>query len=148
MTSQPKAAGAQVSRKVARAGTVGAAVLAALVGWLIERGPLGMELAVRSGDGTAHVTAASVIGVTLVVALVAWAFLEVLQRMTRRPRRAWTVVAGIVLVLSLAVPLTSARGMASMVSLVLLHCVVGLVLILGMARTAPGQRHRPARPAG
>lgn len=79
---------------------------------------------------------ASVIAVSLLAGLAAWALLALLERHARHPRRTWTAAAATVLVISLAAPLTAGRGMATVTALCCLHLAVGAVLILAMRRTA------------
>ena len=53
----------------------------------------------------------------------------------RHALTAWTVVAVVVLMLSLSGPLTAATNAAVAIALVLMHLVVGAVLIMGLRRT-------------
>ncbi len=114
------------SRK--RASTAAAAVLAAIAGWAVA-GPLaGVHLAAGS---TKHIGVAAVIITALIAALVAWGLLALLERFTPRARTIWTVVAAVVLVVSLSGPLgapTAAAGLC----LAGLHLMVGGIIIAGL----------------
>lgn len=115
-----------------------AAALAAAGVWAVA-GPLaGIQLMARA---SAHAPAqqvgpASVIAVSLLAGLAAWALLALLERHASHPRRTWTTVAAAVLVISLAGPLTAGRGLATVTALCGMHLAVGAVLILAMRRTA------------
>jgi hypothetical protein len=112
-----------------RAGVVAAAVVAAEAVFLLVHNAAGVDL---EANGTAIGAAAA--GVTAAVAgLLGWALLAILERTTARGRRAWTVVAAVVLLLSLAGPL-GATGAAAIAGLTLLHLSVGAVLIAGLPR--------------
>ena len=126
--------------RVRRLTAVIAAAGAATAVWAVA-GPLaGVQLMART---SAHAPAqqigpASVIAVSLLAGLAAWALLAVLERHARHPRRTWTVVAATALVISLAGPLTAGRGLATVTALCCLHLAVGAVLIPAMRRTARG----------
>ena len=116
-----------------------AAVLAALVVWSIAVPLLGVQLTVHKSPGGSDlqtVGPAFVLVVSLLASLLGWGLLAVLERRTRRAGIVWTVVAGAVLLLSLAGPLTAAVTTGGKVSLVLLHLSVAAVLIPLLRRTA------------
>ncbi len=118
---------------------VTAAVLAALVVWSIAVPLLGVQLTVRTSSGGSSVQTvgpAFVLVVSLLASLLGWGLLAVFERRTRRAGIVWTVVAGVVLLLSLAGPLTAAVTTGGKVSLVLLHLSVAAVLIPLLRRTA------------
>ena len=71
----------------------------------------------------------------LLAGLAAWALLALLERVLARPGRAWTVIAVVVLAVSLAGPL-GAAGAAGAAVLAGLHLVVAAVLVPGLGRTA------------
>ena len=99
--------------------TVAAAVVAAVLAWLIAVPIVG-----------------SVVAVSLLASLLGWGLLALLERLvSRRALTAWTVVAVVVLMLSLSGPLTAATNAAVAIALVLMHLVVGAVLIMGLRRT-------------
>ena len=120
---------------------IGAAAAAAAV-WSVA-GPLaGVRLLVRtSASAPARPLAlATVIAVSLLAGLIAWALLVLLDRGARRPRRTWTIIAAAALVVSLAGPLTDGHGAASVAWLVAMHLAVGLVLIPVLRQTAAVRR--------
>ncbi|OOC53950.1 MULTISPECIES: DUF6069 family protein [Nocardiopsis] len=137
MTTTDSTAPGTSSRPTAwRALTVAAAVLAPLVLWALAVPLAGVELTAFPGGRPRVVGPVAVAVAGLVFGLAAWALLMVLERTVRSPGRVWSVVAYIVLVLSLAGPVTS--GAAPVVVLVLagMHVLVGVVLILGLGRSA------------
>jgi hypothetical protein len=115
---------------------VTAAVAAAIALWLLADPLAGIDLAVQSGGTAQRVGFGAVIFASLFAGLAAWALLAVLERFLARPRRTWTLVATVVLALSLAGPLTGAADATSGIALVALHLVVGAVLIVGLRRSA------------
>jgi Family of unknown function (DUF6069) len=117
-----------------------AAATAAAGVWAVA-GPLaGVQLMARvSAHGPAQqVGPASVVIMSLLAGLAAWALLALLERHASHPRRTWTAVAATVLAISLAGPLTAGRGIATVTALCGMHLAVGAVLILAMRRTARG----------
>ena len=133
----------------ARALVVIAAVLAALVVWLVTDPLLGVDLAAPTGPGSEQlqtITPALVAGTSLVVALAGWGLLAVLGRFTARPRPIWTAIAVLVGLLSLAGPLSTIAPttVANGVSLALMHLAVAAVLIPGLAATTPSTPIPPA----
>lgn len=86
----------------------------------------GVDLPLK--DGTT-VGPLAVVGTTLVVGLLAWALRAVLERFTANARTAWTWIAGVVLALSLAGPVTSAATGATAVALIAMHLAAAAVLI-------------------
>ena len=117
--------------------TVAAAVVAAVLAWLVAVPIVGIDLLVRPGGGAAQqVGLGSVVAVSLLASLLGWGLLALLERLvSRRALTAWTVVAVVVLMLSLTGPLTAAANAAVAIALVLMHLVVGAVLIMGLRRT-------------
>lgn len=117
--------------------TVAAAVVAAVLAWLVAVPIVGIDLLVRPGGGAAQqVGLGSVVAVSLLASLLGWGLLALLERLiSRRALTAWTVVAVVVLMLSLTGPLTAAANAAVAIALVLMHLVVGAVLIIGLRRT-------------
>ena len=105
--------------------TVLGATAAALVVWLVA-GPLaGLDLKVSTGE----VGVGAVIATPLIAGLVGWGLLALLERTARNPRRLWTTIAVVFLVISLAGPLTLAATVPAMIALVCMHLVTGAVLI-------------------
>ncbi|SBT66556.1 hypothetical protein GA0070622_3579 [Micromonospora sediminicola] len=117
--------------------TVLAATAATLLGWVVAVPLAGVELAARGGDGAAQrVTPVAVAVSTLLAGLAGWASLALLERLTARARPVWTVVAVLVLALSLLGPVGAGVGSAATVTLVALHLVAAAVLVPGLRRTA------------
>jgi hypothetical protein len=116
--------------------TVLAATVSALAAWTLTGPLLGVDIAVRSGGSVQTVGPVAVAVTSLLAGLAAWGLLALFERFLRRPARAWTIVALIVLALSLAGPLTSADGADSRTALLCLHCVVAVILIPGLARSS------------
>ncbi|MFG1716780.1 DUF6069 family protein [Micromonospora sp. NPDC049203] len=128
---------ARPNRRRDRLLTVLAATAAALLGWVVAVPVAGVELIARSGSTDQRVTPVAVVVSTLLAGLAGWALLAVLERLTGRARSAWTVVAVLVLLVSLLGPLGGGVGGAAKLTLVALHLVVGAVLITGLRRTGP-----------
>ncbi|KAB8194667.1 hypothetical protein FH608_015910 [Nonomuraea phyllanthi] len=116
--------------------TVIGAPAAALAVWALAVPLAGITLTARMGAAPQPVGPVLVIVASLVAGLAGWALLAVLERRATRPGRNWTIIALVVLVLSLSGPLTSAVGAAATVVLLLMHLVVGAVLIPGLVRAA------------
>ncbi|MEU8071375.1 DUF6069 family protein [Micromonospora sp. NPDC048169] len=128
---------ARPNRRRDRLLTVLAVTAAALLGWVVAVPVAGVELIARSGSTDQRVTPVAVVVSTLLAGLAGWALLAVLERLTGRARSAWTVVAVLVLLVSLLGPLGGGVGGAAKLTLVALHLVVGAVLITGLRRTGP-----------
>jgi len=119
------------------------AAVAALLIWLVQ-GPLtGVDLIVRTGGSLTTVGPIAVVAVALAVGLLGWALLALLERVTPRARRVWSVIAVAVLLLSFAGPLGSATTAPAKGALAAMHAVVGVILIAGLTRTS----RRQAAPA-
>jgi Family of unknown function (DUF6069) len=116
-----------------RLATVVLAPLAAIAAWAVIRAA-GIELDVSGGSET--VGAADVVVAASAGAIAAWAFVALLARHARRPRRAWALVATTALSASTAGPAWLADGVGA-VALIALHFVVGIVVIAGFAGTLP-----------
>ncbi len=116
--------------------TVLVAMAAGIAVWTVLHPFLGLDLEVKTAGGsTQEVSQLAVALTSLVVGFAGWATVAALERFTRRPRTMWTVVATVVLVLSLLGPL-GAPAAGTKVGLVVLHLVVGGILLAGLARTA------------
>ncbi|PDP88152.1 hypothetical protein CQJ94_08475 [Glycomyces fuscus] len=115
--------------------TAAAAVLAPLALWALAVPLLGADLTAFPGGRPQPVGPGAVAFAGLVSAAAAWGLLAVLERTARRPRRAWTATACVVLVLSLAGPLTSGAAPVAVLVLEGMHVLVGAVLILGLGRS-------------
>ncbi|MCZ7475615.1 DUF6069 family protein [Micromonospora sp. WMMC273] len=127
---------ARPNRRRDRLLAVFAATVAALLGWVVAVPVAGVELITRSGSADQRVTPVAVVVSTLLAGLAGWALLALLERLTARARTAWTVVAGLVLLVSLLGPLGGGVGGAATLTLVALHLVAAAVLITGLRRTA------------
>ncbi|MGR6913801.1 DUF6069 family protein [[Actinomadura] parvosata] len=112
------------------------APVAALAGWGLAVPVGGADLTARMGAGTEPqaVGPVAVVVASLLAGLAGWALLAVLERFTPRAARIWTIVALIVLALSLLGPLGSAAGLAATLVLTAMHLAVGAVLVNGLPR--------------
>ena len=121
--------------------TVAAAVSAAVIVWLVAVPIAGLDLLVRpGGNATQHVRLGSVVVVSLLAALLGCGLLALLERLIpARARTAWTVVAAVVLLLSLAGPLTGGTTPAVTVTLSLMHLAMGAALIIGLRGRTVGR---------
>ena len=72
----------------------------------------------------------------LVASLAGWGLLALLERRSAHPRRSWTTVALVALTASLAGPIGSGADATSTTTLLLLHLTVGVVVIIGLRRSA------------
>jgi hypothetical protein len=121
--------------------TVATPAIAGLVVWIVAR-LLGQDLTTTQAgsDGLTTIGPVIVVATSLVFGLIAWSVLALLEWLTHRARRTWTVPGPVVLLLSLAGPLTRAGGPATAIALLSEHLVVGGVLIAGLLRTSPSRR--------
>jgi hypothetical protein len=129
----------------ARALCVAGGTAAAAIAWAIEVPLLGIRLSIRFGGMHPQtVVAGQVIGAAFVAGLLGWLLLAGLERRAPRPRATWTAAALLVLAVSLALPAAAATTASAATGLVVLHLVVGVVVIPGLARTvrpvSAGQR--------
>ena len=134
------------ARRRARGRAVLLGILASSAVWLVAVPLAGMELRSPTPNGSRgfDIGVVIVIGATALVSLAGWALLATLERVTRQAAAAWTAIAGVVLVGSLAGPLTGAGvGARNRAVLVAMHLVVGAVVIPLLSRTA---RSLPAGP--
>ncbi|MFI0453899.1 DUF6069 family protein [Actinomadura sp. 6N118] len=138
VTGLPDGAALGTRRRIVlrRALVVAGATAAALALWTLA-GPLrGSDLAVRSGGIDRTVGPGAVAAAALLAGLASWALLALLERLVRRPGRAWTITATVFLALSLAGPLSSTADATTKIALAGLHLVVGATLIPGLGRSA------------
>ena len=77
-----------------------------------------------------------VVGASLIASLAGWALLALLERRTPRARSIWTVVAIVVLLVSVSLPLSIATTTGSKTVLALMHVAVAVVLIPVLRRGA------------
>ncbi|MFR9779146.1 DUF6069 family protein [Micromonospora sp. MS34] len=127
---------ARPGRRRRRSLAVLAATAATLVVWIVAVPLAGVDLVARTGGAEQTVTPVAVGVATLVVSLAGWGLLALLERFTARARAAWTVVALMVLLVSLLGPLGGGVGAAATLTLVGMHLAAGAVLIPLLARTA------------
>jgi hypothetical protein len=144
-TATPRNSRSTIGRIRERVLTVAAAVVAAVLAWLVAVPIVGIDLLVRPGGGAVQqVGLGSVVTVSLLASLLGWGLLALLERLVpRRALTAWTVVAVVVLMLSLTGPLTAAANAAVAIALVLMHLVVGAVLIMGLRRSTVRGQNSP-----
>jgi hypothetical protein len=119
-----------------RIGVIAGAVLAPAAVWVVADPLLGHRLTVEpwnSGEVVA-VPLSHVLVTALLAALVGWAALAVLGRLSRHGRTIWTIGGLTLLVLSLGGPAMAATTTTTAVALILMHLAVGVVLIGGMRR--------------
>jgi hypothetical protein len=115
--------------------TVLGAMAAGIAAWTVIHPFMGVDLEVKTAGGsTQQVSQLAVALTALFVGFAGWATVSALERFTRRPRTAWTVVAGVVLALSLLGPLGAVTA-GGKVGLLVLHLVVGGILLVGLAST-------------
>jgi len=113
------------------------ATAAALAVWTLASPVLGVDLQVQRQPGQLEaVSAAEVLLSSLVVSLAGWASLAILERFTTRAGRVWTVLALLVLTLSMAGPLAGGTTTAGKVALALMHLTVAAVLIPALQRSS------------
>ncbi|GIJ22933.1 DUF6069 family protein [Micromonospora lutea] len=113
-----------------------AAVLAAVLIWVVAVPLAGVDLAatVAEGEPPMEIGVGTVTVAALIISLLGWALLALLEKVTRHGLRIWMIVAVLFTVLSLAGPFAAESGAATAV-LALMHLAVGGVLITAMARS-------------
>jgi hypothetical protein len=126
--------------RVRRGLIVAGATGAALVVWALVNPIGGIDVAVHSGGSVRHIGATAVAVTGMLAGLAGWGLLAVFERTMKRPHRAWTVIATVVFVLSLAGPL-GAIGTGATLGLMCMHLAVAAVLIPSLAR-AGGRARR------
>jgi Family of unknown function (DUF6069) len=123
-----------------------AGIPAAAAVWLIARVGLGLQVRTPGfapGQHPMHLGLALALIASALAGAVAWAAVKVIERIARRPRRAWVAVGLIAMALSLSAPLAGhGITMSSRLTLVCMHLLVAAVLIPAFALTV-GKR-RPA----
>ncbi len=134
--AEPAAAAAWGARRRTGATVLGVAAAAAAV-WAVAVPVAGVDLVVGEGAQARTVGLASVVVVSLLVALAAVGSRRLLVR-RRRGALTWNVLAAAVLVVSLAGPASAADASAWAV-LTLLHLVVGGLLVGTQRWTAAGR---------
>lgn len=113
------------------------ATAAALAVWTLASRVLGVDLQVQRQPGQLEAVGADeVLLSSLVVSLAGWASLALLERFTTRACRVWTVLALLMLTLSMAGPLAGGATTAVKVALALMHLTVAAVLIPALRRSS------------
>ncbi len=121
-----------MTKTMVRLATSAGAMLVAAAGFAVLHSLAGMDLAARTGTTLQHVTLPAAVIAAALSAAAGWVTLALLERLTTRGRRIWTVIAVAVLMLSLlAGPAGGITG-AAKAGLALLHLAVGAVVIAGM----------------
>lgn len=126
-----RAGGAPAPTLAGGALVIAAAVLAALVVWVLAQ-LLGVETVVGRGGAISTVGPIDVVVATVVAGLAAWAVYSLMSR-NLRTARWWPFTASTALAVSVIGPSWLADG-ASAVALICMHLVVGAVLIAGLPR--------------
>lgn len=121
-------------------GWIAAAVLGALIVWIIAVVALGVDLEVRFGPQDTPVTPAAVVLTSVIAGLGAWGLLLLLTRLLRNGPKVWTWVAVVVLLLSLGGPLFGEASVGTKITLGIMHLVVAAVLMAGLPRSQPALR--------
>ena len=117
--------------------------LAAVAVWIIEVPLLGIHLIIRFGAGHVEtIGIGQIIGVSLAVSLLGWLLLAILESRTAHARLAWTSIAVVAAVASLALPLSAATTTAASTALIVMHIAVAAAVIPFLAAPAaePGFR--------
>ncbi|BEL03862.1 hypothetical protein Q0Z83_020530 [Actinoplanes sichuanensis] len=126
----------RAARRGGRAATVAIAAASALLLWAVDSWG-DIALTVRQGESIQQIGPVAVVTAALVAGAAAWALLAVLERTVRRPARIYRIIASVVLLVSLAGPL-SGTDLGTRLALLGMHLTVGAALILGL----PGRRCR------
>ena len=136
-------------RRRARLLGVAAAVLVAEAVWVLAELVLGIRLQAPAGTASPEPVDIGPLNVALasaLLSLVGWAVLAGLERLTRRARRVWLVVALVGLTASLLTPLSgSGVSSANRMLLVLMHLAVAAVVISVLYRTSSGRLAHPSQ---
>lgn len=118
---------------------VGSAVVGALVVWALAEFAFGVDLhsPAMGGQPPQQITAGWVVIVAAIVSLLGWGVLALLEKFTSNARTVWTVLAGIVFLVSLSGP-WSGPGITTgnRLLLMLIHVVVAGLLIPQLSRTS------------
>ncbi len=122
--SQP----AGVRRPTAIAAAVGIPAAVGLTAWAVIAPICGVNLAIRAGATAQPVGVVAVLATSAGAGLAGWVLLAILRRCTSHATRIWTVIAALVLVVSLAGPLGGVDP-ASRWCLAVLHILVGSAII-------------------
>jgi Family of unknown function (DUF6069) len=130
------------TRRRNRALAVVGAVVAAVLVWVVGEPLLGYDMVIKAeGQEPQDLGASAIIMFSLFFSLLGWALLALLERVTPRARLIWTVVALVVLAVSLFFPLfTIEASGGTKVVLTLAHVAVAAVLIPVFRATSTNAR--------
>jgi hypothetical protein len=124
-----------------RALAVAGTVAAALAVWAVGEPILGHDLIVQQKGQKPQDLGAAAVGIfALLPALLGWALLAILERVTPLAARIWTGAALAVLAVSFLPLITAQASGGSKAVLALTHVAVGAVLIPAFWRTATARR--------
>lgn len=114
---------------------IAGAVLSTIALWTLAR-ILDIDLVVdpKNGQPAGRIALPFAAAMTLVVSLLGWGTRALLDRFTRRAARIWTVLAGVVLVISFLPVLTVGASGGTRAMLALMHLAVAAVLIPVLGR--------------
>ena len=136
-TQSPSPTGTPRSRATRRGLAVITAPAATAALWAIEVPAAGARLGVHFGPSSTQVIGLGpILAASVFAGLAGWATLEILERRAVNPRRTWSALAAVVLVASLALPLTTALSATAMIALIGLHLTAGATLIPQLHATA------------
>ncbi|WP_035795536.1 DUF6069 family protein [Kitasatospora mediocidica] len=118
-----------------------AAVLAAVIGAVVIYAiakAAGADFLVdqHNGKGAQAIGIGAVIGMALIIPLLGWGLMALLEKFNRNPVKIWTIVAGVVTVLSYLLLLVVGAAAGTKLSLFLLHTFVAAVLFTLLRRGA------------
>lgn len=135
---RPTAAGQPAKPARHRSLAVAAAVLAAVVLWLVAVPVLGLDLLVGSDAQAQQVSLAAVVVVPLLAGAAAWGLLAILERRTVKAVKSWRIAGWTFLAVSLLGPLGMGAAAGTLTVLLLMHGSVGTILMLGLPLRRPG----------
>lgn len=119
-------------RRVRRACTLGAAAVFALAVWTISVLLVRIDLIAGAGASAVQIGPAAVAIVPLIAGGAAWALLALLEKAGPTGRRIWQIVGWLFLAASLLGPLTMAASADVLITLLVMHLVVGVTLLFGL----------------
>jgi hypothetical protein len=126
---------------------------ATLAAWLVAGRFAALDVRLSPGGSAEHVGAVTVIAVTILVGLAAWAAQALLARLVpSHARTTWLVLAIAALILSLAGPFGAGTTAATKAALACMHLLTAAILIPAFAGgqlpwAASARWHRTGKPA-
>lgn len=117
-----------VGRPARRALGIVVTLLVTLAVWAVGH-LAGADYVITDPTGSARIDLVVTAGFTLVVALVGWAVLALLERLTHRGTAIWTVLAVVVLVASYVPVFLVEATTATRIALVAVHTAVGVLVV-------------------